>query len=112
MKRGERLKQKLIKAARFVIPFAKALGNQGIWYNNKMKNWSVDTSRFDKNSSELEIWQLEQLLNFGLSEGETIDKEKLKKHLSVLRIDQETRNFLEFVLYDKKPSHQQSDRIS
>lgn len=77
-----------------------------------MRNWSVDISRFDKTSSEFEIWQLEQLLNFGLSEGETLDRQKLQKHLEVLRIDQDTRNFLEYILYDKKPAHQQSERIS
>ncbi len=77
-----------------------------------MKNWSVDTSRFKENSREYEIWQLEQLLNFGLSEGETLDRKQLEKYLSVLAIDSDTRNFLEYVLYGKKPAHPTPDRLS
>ena len=77
-----------------------------------MKNWSVNTSRFEKNSAEYEIWQLEQLLNFGMSEGEALDREQLEKYLPVLAIDQDTRNFLEYVLYDKKPAHDTSNRLS
>ena len=70
-----------------------------------MRNWSVDTSRFKKNSEEYEIWQLEQLLNFGMSEGETLERKQLEKYLPVLAIDQDTRDFLEYLLYDKKPAH-------
>ena len=70
-----------------------------------MRNWSVDTSRFEKNSKEYEIWQLEQLLNFGMSEGETLERNQLEKYLPVLAIDQDTRDFLEYLLYDKKPAH-------
>ena len=77
-----------------------------------MMNWSVNTSRFEKNSGEYEIWQLEQLLNFGMSEGETIDRKKLEKYLPVLAIDQDTRSFLEYVLYDKKPAHDESNQLS
>ena len=44
-----------------------------------MRNWSVDTSRFEKNSREYEIWQLEQLLNLGLPEGETLDLNNIDK---------------------------------
>ena len=77
-----------------------------------MRNWSVDTSRFEKNTREYEIWQLEQLLNFGMSEGETLDREQLEKYLPVLAIDQETRDLLEYVLYDKKPAYNTSSRFS
>jgi hypothetical protein len=71
-------------------------------YNRRMRNWSVNTSRFEKNSDEYEIWQLEQLLNFGMSEGKTLDRKQLEKHLPVLAIDQDTRSFLEYVLYSKE----------
>jgi len=77
-----------------------------------MRNWSVDTSRFDKNSREYEIWQLEQLLNFGLSEGETLDRKQLEKYLPVLATDLNTRRFLEYVVYDKKPAHDTSNLAS
>ena len=49
-----------------------------------MRNWSVDTSRFEKNSKEYEIRQLEQLLDFCMSEGETIERKQLEKYLPVL----------------------------
>lgn len=81
-------------------------------YNARMRNWSVDTSRFEKNSDEYEIWQLEQLLNFGMSEGETIDRGKLEKYLPLLRIDTDTRDFLEYILYDKKPAHSKPIGVS
>ena len=77
-----------------------------------MRNWSVDESSFKENSREYEIWQLEQLLNFGMSEGETLDRKQLEKYLSVLTIDQDTRSLLEYVLYDKKPVNDASNRLS
>ena len=73
-----------------------------------MRNWSVNTSRFEKNEKEYEIWQLEQLLNFGMSEGESLDRKQLEQYLPVLAIDQDTRNFLEYVIYGKKPAHDAS----
>jgi len=82
------------------------------WYNKRMRNWSVNVSRFEKNSREYEIWQLEQLLNFGVPEGETLDRRQIEKYLPVLAIDQDTRNFLEYVIYDKKPAHNTSNRLS
>jgi hypothetical protein len=65
-----------------------------------------------KNSEEYEIWQLEQLLNFGMSEGETLDRKQLEKHLPALAIDQDTRDFLDYVLYDKKPAHNTPNQLS
>ena len=55
-------------------------------------------------SDEYEIWQLEQLLNFGLEPGETLLRAKVEKYLPFLEIDNDTRNYLEFILYDKKPA--------
>ena len=77
-----------------------------------MRNWSIDTNRFDKTSDEYEIWQLEQLLNLGLEQGEVLDRAKLEKYLPFLDIDTDTRKYLEFILYDKKPTYQRSDSIS
>jgi hypothetical protein len=70
-----------------------------------MHNWSTDITRLKKNSPKYDVWQLEQQLNFGLGETEKIDKKKLAKYLPILAIDQDTKNFLEFILYDKKPSN-------
>ncbi|MCL1865668.1 MAG: hypothetical protein FWF73_07650 [Spirochaetes bacterium] len=69
-----------------------------------MRNWSTDTTRLQKNSDQYAIWKLEQQLNYGLQEEERIDYTLLKKYLPVLNIDEDTRNFLEFLLaeYIKK----------
>ena len=77
-----------------------------------MKNWSTDTNRFEKTSDEYEIWQLEQLLNFGLDRGEILERAKLEKYLPFLDIDTDTRNYLEFILYDKKPTYQRTGLLS
>lgn len=77
-----------------------------------MRNWSVDTARLENNPEEYEIWQLEQLLNFGLPEGEKLDRKKLEKYLPVLKIDRDTRDFLEYILYGKKPADQKPKQLS
>jgi len=77
-----------------------------------MRNWSIDTNRFDKTSDEYEIWQLEQLLNFGLEQGEILERAKVEKYLPFLDIDVDTRNYLEFILYDKKPAYKIPDSLS
>lgn len=63
-----------------------------------MRNWSVDTSKFDKNSPEYEKWQLEQLINYGLNEGEKLSRAKLKKYWDELEIDPAKRRFLKLAL--------------
>ena len=70
-----------------------------------MHNWSTDLTRMKEDPELLAVWRLEQQLNYGLEEGEQIDGELAKKHLSTLRIDQDTRNLLNFLLYDQKPAH-------
>ena len=74
-----------------------------------MRNWSIDTNRFDKISDEYEIWQLGQLLNFGLEQGDKLERAKVEKYLPFLDIDTDTRNYLEFILYDKKPTYQKPE---
>jgi len=69
-----------------------------------MRSWSTDTTRLQKNSEQYTIWKLEQQLNYGLKEEERIDYALLKKYLPILNIDEDTRNFLNFLLveYAKK----------
>ena len=69
-----------------------------------MHNWSTDIKRLQTDPEKFALWQLEQQLNFGLSEGEKIDRTLLEKYLPILNIDQSTRNLMEFLLYDKKPA--------
>jgi hypothetical protein len=77
-----------------------------------MRNWSIDTNRFYKTSDEYEIWQLEQQLNFVLRPREKIERVKVEKYLPFLDVDADTRNFIEFILYDKKPAYQRPDLFS
>jgi hypothetical protein len=69
-----------------------------------MHNWSTNTTRLRENPEQYAAWRLEQQLNYGLAENEKIDRSQLEKYLPALNIDQDTRNFLEFLLYDKKPA--------
>ena len=69
-----------------------------------MHNWSTDTKRLQNVPEKYTIWKLEQQLNYGLSEGEKIERILLEKYLPILHIDNDTRNFFEFILYDKKPA--------
>ena len=62
-----------------------------------MYNWSVDTNALKKDSEQYLIWELEQLINFGLGR-EKLDKKKLKKYFDKLDIDKEKRKYLEFLL--------------
>ncbi|MDR2541897.1 MAG: hypothetical protein LBC80_00380 [Treponema sp.] len=69
-----------------------------------MRNWSTDTQNLQTDPEKYSIWMLEQQLNYGLSEGEKIDRLLLEKYMPILNIDNDTRNFLEYLLYEKKPS--------
>ena len=61
-----------------------------------MYNWSTDEKSF-KNKDKKEIWELEQLINFGLN-GRKIDAEKLRLYWDRFVIDSYRRKFLEMLL--------------
>ena len=69
-----------------------------------MRNWSTNTQNLQKDPERYTIWQLEQQLNYGLDENEKIERIMLEKYMPLLNVDQDTRNFLEYILYDKKPA--------
>ena len=69
-----------------------------------MRNWSTNTQRLQESHDKYSIWKLEQLLNYGLKEGEKIERSLLVKYLPVLNIDKDTRNLIEYILYGKKPA--------
>jgi len=69
-----------------------------------MRNWSTDTERLQTDQEKYAIWKLEQLLNYGLYEGEKIERALLEKYMPVLNIDNDTRKLLEYMLYGKKPA--------
>ena len=58
-----------------------------------MKNWSTDTTELQKNSEQLAIWRLNQLINFGLG-SEKINLSELRTYWEVLNIDPFKKNFL------------------
>lgn len=66
-----------------------------------MKNWSRTIEKFDKKSDQYEIWKLEQLINFGL-DGEKLSRYLLKKHFSMLEVDNNKKTYLKYLLKDNK----------
>lgn len=70
-----------------------------------MHNWSTDTKKLAKYPEKYKIWKLEQLINYGL-DGEKLDKEEVKRAWPKIqeRIDKNTKVYLEYLLWGKKPS--------
>lgn len=71
-----------------------------------MYNWSVDEKKFrTENPKEYRLWRLSQLINYGL-DGEKLDREEVKKAWPVIKrkIDPETGVYLEYLLWNKRPS--------
>ena len=63
-----------------------------------MHNWDYknlkDIDWTDKNQA---IWRLERMINYGLG-GEKLKRELLEKYLPELKIQDNTRQFLELIL--------------
>jgi hypothetical protein len=64
-----------------------------------MKNWSTDTTKLQKDPEAYAIWKLEQMINFGLDEGERINAQELKRYFLKLQIDPDRRKLFELLLY-------------
>lgn len=64
-----------------------------------MYNWSIDEKSF-KDKEKKEIWELEQLINFGLN-GRKISAEKLRLYWNRFVVDSHRRKFLEMLLNAK-----------
>lgn len=62
-----------------------------------MYNWSVDTKFLAKYPKKYKLWQLEQLINFGLEE-QKISRSDLKKYLPKLTVDPQKKKYLKFLL--------------
>lgn len=62
-----------------------------------MYNWSVDSKNLKKYPEKYAIWELEQLVNFGLN-GKKLKLPELKKYFSNLRIDPQKKKYLKFLL--------------
>jgi len=62
-----------------------------------MRNWSVNTTGFDKKSPEYMLWKYQQMINFGL-DGEKLERRVLTKLMPSLEIDPAKRKSLEYML--------------
>ncbi|MBM3209145.1 hypothetical protein FJZ40_02530 [Candidatus Shapirobacteria bacterium] len=76
-------------------------------YFNKiglMCNWSTDEAHFKKHDPEgFRVWQLLQLINYGL-DGEKLDKKELLKYWPRIKgriFDKATQKCLEMLLWPK-----------
>lgn len=67
------------------------------WYHLGMYNWDYQDNEDIKKDP---VWHLERLLNYGLN-GEKINREILEKNFDQLRIPEDTRAFLELLLWNK-----------
>lgn len=75
-----------------------------------MYNWSgTDPQKF-KTQTQKDIWELEQLINFGLN-GEKISRNKLVKYWDQLKIDVKRKNYLAFLLWNSKNYQQPSKSL-
>lgn len=65
-----------------------------------MYNWSVDEKAFKKEDPEgYRIWRIEQMINYGLG-GEKLDEKLVKKYWQRLFMDEPTRKYLKFLLWN------------
>lgn len=66
-----------------------------------MYNWDYNLKNIDERDEQFIIWKLERLVNYGLGE-EKIDAKLLEKYFNKIKIPENTRAFLELLLW-KKP---------
>ena len=74
-----------------------------------MYNWSVDEVKFKKkHPKEYRLWCLTQLINYGL-DGEKLDEKEVKAAWPKIkdRLDPNTKIYLEYLLWHKKPFSRQ-----
>ncbi len=69
-----------------------------------MKNWNTDTTRF-KSSKDKRIWELTQLINYGL-DGTKLNGEEIKEYWTIIKpqLDPKRARMLEYLLWKKLSS--------
>lgn len=70
-----------------------------------MLNWSVDEKKFKKeNPEEYRLWRLTQLINYGLEEGERIDKKELVEAWPKIKdkLDTDKKKTIEFLVWGRR----------
>lgn len=58
-----------------------------------MYNWTVDAKKMKKSKEGYAVWEMEQMVNFGLN-GRKINGNNLKRLWTKLRLDPARRKFL------------------
>ncbi|MDO8657922.1 MAG: hypothetical protein Q7K55_04230 [Candidatus Levybacteria bacterium] len=69
-----------------------------------MFNWNVDEEKFKKeNPKEYRLWRLTQLINYGLDEGEKLNRKEVKKAWPKIKddLDPYKARLIEFLLWGK-----------
>lgn len=69
-----------------------------------MLNWSTDEEKLKKeNPREWRRWRLIQLIDFGLDDGEKLDKNEVKENWSKIKdeIDPYKKRLFEFLIWGK-----------
>lgn len=66
-----------------------------------MKNWSVDEKYLKKFPVKYKIWKLQQQINYGLDEGEKINRKELIEYWNSVapQLDPDRREFVNFILW-------------
>ena len=69
-----------------------------------MFNWSTDEKTFQKkHPKEYRLWRLTQLINYGLEEGEKLDRQEVKKAWPKIKedLDPYKKRAVEYLLWGK-----------
>lgn len=67
-----------------------------------MKNWSIDENYLkNKSPRAYKIWKIQQQINYGLDEGEKINRKDLIKYWGAIApfLDSSAREFIEYILW-------------
>lgn len=65
-----------------------------------MYNWSVDISKFKKDSNKFNIFKFEQAINFGLN-GTRLSIKNLRKNFNLLKIDHNKKDYLASLIWQR-----------
>lgn len=75
-----------------------------------MWNWSIDEKTFKKkHPKEYRLWRLIQLINYGLDEGEKLDREEIIKAWPKIKdeLDENKSLYIKYLIWGIKPSSNQ-----
>ena len=67
-----------------------------------MYNWSTDIKKLKQNPEKYGIWNMQQMINYGL-DGEKLDKKELKNMWNIIKdnLDPYKRRAIEYLLWGK-----------